>query len=329
MRYLILSMAAVALAATGAGAQPDKGNGKGNDKGNRGGPPVQMERGKGGGPDMRTDRGPQREQRGGPERRASEQDRGNDRKAGGPVQVDRDRGNAEREARAVDFDRNGRRDFDRDDRGRDDVRVRYVDRGDNFSIFRDFDRRRAAYDGCPPGLAKKYNGCMPPGLAKRQPYYRPAWFGYGGFGDTRFYYDDGFLIRLGNDGRISASIPLLGGALAIGNPWPNYYQPVELRPYYRDYYGLQPNAYRYAGNAIYRIDPETAAITSIAALLTGDDFIVGQPVPVGYPVYNVPYPYRDRYVDGPDGYYRYADGYVYRVDPETRLVAAAIELLVS
>ena len=94
------------------------------------------------------------------------------------------------------------------------------------------------------------------------------------------------------------------------------------------YAGLR-DAYRYAGNAIYRIDPETAAITSIAALMTGGDFVVGQPVPVGYPVYNVPYPYRDRYVDGPDGYYRYADGYVYRVDPETRLVAAAIELLVS
>ena len=51
-------------------------------------------------------------------------------------------------------------------------------------------------------------------------------------------------------------------------------------------------------------------------------------MPRGYDVYNVPYTYRDRYYDTPDNMYRYSDGYVYRVDPETRLVAAAIELLI-
>ena len=80
---------------------------------------------------------------------------------------------------------------------------------------------------------------------------------------------------------------------------------------------------------IYPIDPETEAITSIAALLTGDEFAIGQPMPLGYDVYNVPYGYRDRYIDGSDAYYRYADGYVYQIDPETRLIAAAIELLAS
>ena len=89
-----------------------------------------------------------------------------------------------------------------------------------------------------------------------------------------------------------------------------------------------PTSYRYADRVLYRVDPETAAITSIAALLTGDDFRIGQPMPAGYDVYNVPYAYRQRYYDRPDAYYRYSDGYIYQVDPETRLIAAAIELLI-
>ena len=65
----------------------------------------------------------------------------------------------------------------------------------------------------------------------------------------------------------------------------------------------------------------------IAALLTGDDIAVGQRLPAGYDAYNVPYAYRDRYRDGPDAMYRYSDGYVYQVDPTTRVVAAVIDLL--
>jgi hypothetical protein len=65
----------------------------------------------------------------------------------------------------------------------------------------------------------------------------------------------------------------------------------------------------------------------VAALLTGQPITVGQPMPAGYDVYNVPYPYRSQYVDTPDGLYRYSDGYVYRVDPTTQLVQAAIQLL--
>ena len=62
-------------------------------------------------------------------------------------------------------------------------------------------------------------------------------------------------------------------------------------------------------------------------MLTGDSFQVGQRVPQGYDVYNVPSSYRERYVDGPDSNYRYSDGTVYQVDPTTQLVQAAIELL--
>jgi len=227
---------------------------------------------------------------------------------------------------------------DRDDRrgGRvlDDGR-RIFDRPDTREWWGSYDRR-GLIDGCPPGLAKKNNGCMPPGLAQqdsryRFASYRPDWWGLGalGLGDGRYFYDDGYLMRLDGN-RVAGFIPLLGGALSIGNPWPSYYAPRPVPSYYVDYYGLGPaNGYRYADNVLYRVDPETAAITSIAALLTGDDIRVGQPMPLGYDVYNVPYPYRGQYLDGPDAWYRYSDGYVYQVDPETRLVAAAIELLAS
>ncbi len=136
-------------------------------------------------------------------------------------------------------------------------------------------------------------------------------------------------MRLGRGGEISGYIPLLGGALSIGNPWPDDYRYSRMPPYYENYYGLgQRDHYRYADNVVYRMDPETSAITSIAALLTGDEFTVGQRMPQGYDVYNVPYSYRDRYYDSPQAMYRYNDGYVYEIDPETMLVASAIELLI-
>jgi len=74
---------------------------------------------------------------------------------------------------------------------------------------------------------------------------------------------------------------------------------------------------------------ETAAITSVAALLTGDDFAVGQPMPLGYDVYNVPYQYRATYYDTPDAWYRYNNGYIYQVDPVTQLVTAVVASLLT
>jgi hypothetical protein len=197
------------------------------------------------------------------------------------------------------------------------------------------ERSRGLIDGCPPGLAKKNPPCVPPGLARQQDaawrntLYRPDWWGLRDLSnDGRYLYDDGYLYRLGEAGNVAGYIPLLGGALSVGNPWPSYYAPVELPAYYQSYYGLgPPDAYRYADNAIYRIDPSTQAISSIAALLTGDTFNVGQRLPLGYDVYNVPYDYRDRYYDTPDALYRYNDGYVYQVDPKTQLITAAIQLL--
>lgn len=188
--------------------------------------------------------------------------------------------------------------------------------------------RRGLIPGCPPGLAKKANGCTPPGLA-RERIRPPDWWGLRSLGSGTYYYRDGYLVRL-NGGAVSGYVPLFGGALAVGNPWPADYAPMPVPAYYVDYYDLgTPDRYRYADDVLYRVDPKTSAITSIAALLTGDDFAIGAPVPEGYDVYNVPYPYRRQYADGPDAWYRYSDGYVYQIDPATRLVTAAIELIAS
>lgn len=239
---------------------------------------------------------------------------------------------------------------DRADRGRDKARD---DRGGGRTGFGDLRtarkdgvrdprerfewhafRERGLIGGCPPGLAKKNNGCTPPGLARSGDRLRwsfldrPDWWGLNGFGEGRYGYYDGSLIRFGDGNRILGFLPLLGGALAPGNRWPSFYEPVAVPDYYRDYYGLGPvGGYRYADDVLYRVDPDTLAISSVAALLTGDSFGVGQPLPAGYDIYNVPYGYRDRYADGPDGYYRYSDGYIYQADPETRLITAVIGLL--
>ena len=227
-----------------------------------------------------------------------------------------------------------------DDRGRDRVEVREDRREDVRVVRRDDDRdrfdwsrvsSRGLVDGCPPGLAKKNNGCMPPGQLKTARALgfadRPDWWGFDRM-DGRFAYVDGNLVRLSDNGGIAGFLPLLGGALAPGNVWPSAFAPVTLPAYYQDYYGLGPvDSYRLYDDALFNVDPQTQAITSIAALLTGDNFAVGQPLPLGYDVYNVPYSYRDRYADGPDSLYRYSDGYVYQADPTTQLITAAIQLL--
>jgi hypothetical protein len=190
--------------------------------------------------------------------------------------------------------------------------------------------RPAAYDGCPPGLAKKYNGCMPPGLAGQtgSDWLRPDWYFRDYDHAYRYRYLDGYMLRLGAGGDVLSYMPLLGGALGIGQVWPSVSQAVPMPTYYDSYYDLGPaDSYRYYDDTIYRVDPDSAVIRSVAALLTGNDFVIGKAAPAGYDVYNVPYDYRDQYYDSPDALYRYSDGYIYQIDPTTRLVQAAIELL--
>ena len=327
MRKILIGTATLAIAAmTTAYSLPADAQGRGNGNGNGNAQAEQRGGGNGNGKgNAKADR------RGGPSMDARAQQRGNgngngqakaDRRGGPPVQA---RGNGNAGARGNgNADARAYRTADRDYRGRDRDYYRTDDRyRDNDGPFfaRDRDGNPGLINGCPPGLAKKRNGCLPPGQAKKRNY-DAGWFGLSG---NDYRYRDGYMVRYGDSG-ISGYIPLLGGALSIGQPWPGDFGVSRVPSYYRSYYNLGDD-YRYYDNTLYRLDPETAAITSIAALITGDDITVGQPMPAGYDVYNVPMGYRDRYYDRPDAQYRYSDGYIYQVDPETRLVAAAIELL--
>ena len=334
MKWFVATVSAVALAASGAAAQ---GNGNGNGKGN-GGAPAQA-----GG--AKADRGNGNDN---PNRKAAQRS-GNDRASPQMARSNNGNSNGNANSKAANGNRadtpvlrgNGNAGNGNNNRNDNGARAFAGAGNDRIRTGRDgfdprvsvrFDDRRGYYgviDGCPPGLAKKNNGCNPPGQLKDRRYSND-WWGMSWLGNERYYYDDGYLVRRLSDGRIGGYLPLLGGALSIGRAWPSAYAYEPMSPYRVNYYGLGPaNSYRYADNVVYRVDPETAAITSIAALLTGDDFTVGSRMPRGYDVYNVPYGYRDRYYDRPDAMYRYSDGYVYQIDPETRLVAAAIELIAS
>jgi hypothetical protein len=82
--------------------------------------------------------------------------------------------------------------------------------------------------GCPPGLAKKNNGCMPPGQAKK-------------------LYNVGQRFPLG-----------------YGNAW-NYNQiPYDLR----SQYGFQPGSnYYYGDGYLYRVDPATMLISQVVSAI--------------------------------------------------------------
>ena len=205
-------------------------------------------------------------------------------------------------------------------------------------------RQAAAGADCPPGLAKKNNGCLPPGQAKKiygvgdriaagefGAYNLPSAYGdlyQDSLGAYYRYDENGYIYRVDADtGLVEGLIPLLGGGLAPGQLLPTGYDIYNVPLQYRDlYYDSDDAWYRYGDNAIYQVDPQTRMIESVVALLAGD-LAVGQTLPAGYDVYNVPLQYRDTYYDTDDAWYRYADGYVYEVDPTTRLIETAIQLL--
>lgn len=316
---LMMTAAAVLMAAAPALAQPGHGNGHGNGNGN----------GQGRGQEARADHGNGNGQSNGRGQDRGRDDRGREDR-GRDVRVEARPGRAAppvgvREDRRDDRRMDGRRDDRRQD-GREDGRDRDVR---PVLVFRDAPRP-GLINGCPPGLAKKNNGCLPPGQARQQArrWVDDGWLWrrYALGGDAR--YADGYLYRMDDRGGISSYLPLLGGVLSPGNAWPSTYGYQPAPAYYTDYYGLRgPYDYRYADGVLYGVDPETQAIAQVAALLTGQDWTVGQPMPAGYSVYNVPYAYRGQYADTPQSWYRYSDGQIYQVDPTTRLVQAVIQLL--
>jgi hypothetical protein len=288
---------------------------------------------------------------------------------------------------------------------RNDARVRVTDRDLRRTAWNDRDRwvdARGLANRCPPGLAMKNNGCLPPGQARKligavlpaayAGKYLPDGLRDLYRDDDEYYYryGDGYLYRVDRQSNlVNELLPLFGGGYAVGQPYPlsysgypmpSYYQPfyqdspydyyrynngyvydIDRRtglieniipamgygygvgemlpasysyynlPYqYRDVYADNDDYYyRYAPGAIYQVDRDTSLITSVASLLSGGTGLgVGQPLPMGYSAYNVPYAYRDRYYDTPDAMYRYANGNIYQVDPTTQLITAVIDALV-
>ena len=124
--------------------------------------------------------------------------------------------------------------------------------------------------------------------------------------------------------RIEDRYPIYGAAgydYMIGQPWPMAYPGYNVPQAYQPlYYDTPQSHYRYADGGIYRVDPTTQIIQALVALVSGQQFGIGQQLPAGYSTYNVPFAYRDRYYDSDDAWYRYADGYVYQVDPMSGLI---------
>ena len=82
--------------------------------------------------------------------------------------------------------------------------------------------------GCPPGLAKKHNGCMPPGQARK-------------------------LYRVGQ------RFPL-----SYGNRWSYNQIPYDLRRQY----GFEPDdRYYYGDGYVYRVDPKTMLVSQVLSAL--------------------------------------------------------------
>jgi hypothetical protein len=347
MRSLIL-LAGTAALAIAAPVTAEKG-GKGGGHGGGGGKPAKVEHGSGGHGGGK----PAGMERGGGH------GGGHVARAAQPHKAERQAFRAERrtERRLVRAERPQReiRRAIRDERRQDHFVARsHEDRRDFRRVGRDVrpvpgfrpnEPRFAGYVRfCPPGLAKKRNGCLPPGQAKKRfargQRIERDWFegyrvpvAYQGFyqDSPEHYYsydDDGYIYRAdrGSD-LISAIIPLFGGGFGIGQPLPAGYDAYNLPMQYRDdYYDTDESLYRYGDNAIYEVDPQSGLIEGIVALL-GGDLNVGQQLPDGYDAYNLPMDYRDEYQDSDESLYRYADGNIYQVDAKTQMIQAIVEML--
>ena len=386
--WLLAGAAALAAAGPALADKGGKGGGKGGggghaakvERGGGGGGKAKAERPGGGGKVAKAERrgGGDKARGGGGDRKAAKADRrgggkqefrsADRREAKGRERVERfadggpDRGGKAKAEHKVDrrepvrFAREDRREARRDvvrlngdhliDR---DIRYDERVRRDAYSLrYNDGDRYQAAYGNCPPGLAKKGNGCLPPGQAKKLvgralpaafaasvlPSYYRSWYP-----DTDDYFyraGEDWIYRVDrDDGRVDGYMPLFDYAdyepdyLYVGEPYPTdyvsfYNVPAQYQNYYQDEGDWM---YRYGDGAIYRVDQSSGLIDSIVQLLAGD-LAIGQPLPAGYDVYNVPYAYRDEYQDSAENMYRYNDGYIYQVDPKTRLIEAVIQALV-
>jgi hypothetical protein len=147
--------------------------------------------------------------------------------------------------------------------------------------------------------------------------------------DYRYRYDDtGYIYGVDSQsGLIESLIPLLGGGFGIGEVLPAGYDAYNLPMSYRDDFQDSDQAlYRYGDDAIYQVDPQSQMIEAVVALL-GGDLNVGQQLPSGYDAYNLPMDYRDQYQDSNESMYRYADGNIYQVDPQSMIIEQIVAQL--
>jgi hypothetical protein len=207
----------------------------------------------------------------------------------------------------------------------------YYEYGDGYAY--QIDRGTSLIDALIPLLAGGYL----PGTYLPQPYmasYVPDYYGldafYPDYGDTCNRYANGVVYEVDcYSGMVEDVIPLYASGYGVGQILPSSYAYYNVPYQYRRmYYDTADYNYWYAPGAIYQYDPRSSMITSVAALLS-PGFTVGQPLPVGYDVYNVPYAYRATYYDTPNAWYRYNNGYIYQVDPVTRLVTAIVASLLT
>jgi hypothetical protein len=176
-----------------------------------------------------------------------------------------------------------------------------------------------------------------PGQYLPAPYmasYVPDYYGlnsfYPDYGDlcNRYYYGVVYQVDC-DDGYVESVVPMYAGGYGVGQLLPAAYSTYNVPVQYRSMYYDSPDAgYWYSPGAIYQYDPHTSVITSVAALMA-PGFTVGQPLPVGYDVYNIPLPYRATYYDTPSAWYRYNNGYIYQVDPVTQVVTAIVASLLT
>jgi hypothetical protein len=130
-------------------------------------------------------------------------------------------------------------------------------------------------------------------------------------------------------GMVQNVIPTYAGGYGVGQMLPSAYNYYNVPMQYRNmYYPTADASYWYAPGAIYQYDPSSSLITSVAALMS-PGFSVGQPMPAGYDMYNVPMAYRSTYYDTPNAWYRYNNGYIYQVDPATQLVTSVVASLLT
>ena len=163
----------------------------------------------------------------------------------------------------------------------------------------------------------------------------PASYDYGfgspyGYGNTCNRYANGVIYQVDcMTGFVENVIPMYAGGYGVGQMLPTGYGYYNVPDQYRSlYYDTSDYGYWYAPGAIYQYDPASSMITSVAALLS-PGFNIGQPLPMGYDVYNVPYDYRATYYDTPSAMYRYNNGNIYQIDPATMLVTAIVASILT